>query len=99
MANVDGKWNCTVESPMGPQSFVLTVARDGDTFTGSAEGGIGGKQIPDGRVEGDTLAWTMQVAKPLPISLACRATVSGDTLEGSVKAGFMGSFPITGTRV
>jgi hypothetical protein len=98
MANVDGKWNCTVDSPMGQQEFVLTVASAGDRFSGSADGAIGGKAIPDGTVDGDTLGWTMQVAKPLPVTLACRATVSGDTLEGSVKAGFLGSFPIRGTR-
>jgi hypothetical protein len=98
MANVDGKWNCTVDSPMGPQDFVLTVQSDGDGFTGSADGAIGGKDIPDGMVDGDTLAWTMHVSKPLPVTLACRATVAGDTLEGSVKAGFLGSFPIRGMR-
>jgi hypothetical protein len=98
MAEIDGKWNCTVESPMGDQDFVLTVARDGDRFTGSAEGAIGGKDIPDGIVEGETLRWTMHVSKPLPVTLACTATVEGDALMGSVKAGFLGSYPIRGKR-
>jgi hypothetical protein len=98
MAEIDGKWNCSVASPMGDQSFVLTVKRDGDRFTGSASGAIGGKEIPEGTVEGDTLRWTMHVSKPVPVTLACNATVDGDTLAGSVKAGFLGSYPITGTR-
>ncbi len=98
MADVDGKWNCTVASPMGEQDFVLTVTRDGDSFTGSAEGGIGSKEIPEGSVDGDTLKWTMHVSKPMPVMLTCKATVTGDTLEGSVKAGIFGSFPITGVR-
>ncbi len=98
MTGVDGKWNCSVMSPMGEQDFVLTVVQAGDRFSGSAEGGIGGKEIPDGSVDGDTLSWTMHISKPMPLTLACKATVHGDTLAGTVKAGFFGSFPITGVR-
>jgi hypothetical protein len=98
MADVDGKWNCTVDSPMGEQEFVLTVVSNGDRFSGSAVGNIGSKQIEDGSVDGDTLMWTMQVSKPMPVTLTCRATVSGDSLDGKVKAGIFGSFPIRGTR-
>lgn len=98
MAEVDGKWNCRVQSPMGEQDFVLTVSSNGGRFSGSAVGNIGSKDIPDGSVEGDLLLWTMQVSKPMPVTLACRARVDGDTLEGEVKAGIFGRFPITGTR-
>ncbi|WP_116092229.1 hypothetical protein [Sphingomonas crusticola] len=99
MAEVDGKWNCTVESPMGAQEFLLTVVSAGDSFSGSAEGEIGRKEIDDGLVDGDTLSWTMHVSKPMPVTLSCKATITGDTLDGKVKAGIFGSFPITGARV
>lgn len=98
MADVDGKWNCTVDSPMGAQEFVLTVASTGDSFSGRAEGGLGSMAIEDGTVDGDTLAWPMKVSKPMPITLNCKATISGDSLEGKVSAGIFGKFPITGTR-
>ncbi|WP_294390797.1 hypothetical protein [uncultured Sphingomonas sp.] len=98
MADIDGKWNCTVESPMGPQSFALTVRGYGDTFAATADGSFGSKTIPEGRIEGDQLLWTMHISKPMPMTLACRATVNGDVMEGSVKAGFLGSYPIKGTR-
>ena len=98
MAEVDGAWACTVESPMGEQQFTLTVNRTGDRFTGAAEGGIGAMTIEDGEVDGDTLAWPMRITKPMSITLNCRATVEGDTLEGKVSAGIFGSFPIRGTR-
>jgi len=98
MADVDGKWNCIVESPMGEQEFVLTVNSNGDSFRGSAEGNIGSKDIPEGVVDGNDLAWSMQISKPMPVILTCKATVSGDSLEGKVKAGIFGSFPIRGTR-
>ena len=98
MADVDGKWNCTVDSPMGEQEFVLTVESDGDRFSGSAVGNIGSRDIPDGIVDGNDLSWTMQISKPMPVTLSCKATVNGDSLEGKVKAGIFGSFPISGTR-
>jgi len=98
MAEVDGKWNCSVDSPMGEQDFVLTVVSNGDSFTGSAEGNIGHKDIPEGVVNGNELSWSMAISKPMPITLSCKATVSGDSLEGKVKAGIFGSFAIKGSR-
>jgi len=98
MAEVDGKWNCSVDSPMGEQDFVLTVVSNGDSFTGSAEGNIGHKDIPEGVVNGNELSWSMAISKPMPITLSCKATVSCDSLEGKVKAGIFGSFTIKGSR-
>jgi hypothetical protein len=83
---------------MGEQDFVLTVISNGDRFSGSAEGSIGGKEIPDGMIDGDTIAWTMHVSKPMSLTITCRATIDGDTLEGTAKAGIFGSYPITGKR-
>jgi len=98
MADVDGKWNCTVDSPMGEQEFMLTVNSDGDRFSGSAEGSIGSKDIAEGLVNGNELAWTMEISKPMPVTLSCKAVIDGDVLEGKVKAGIFGSFPVKGTR-
>lgn len=97
MASLDGEYACTVETPMGDQQFLLTVKAEGDAFQGRASGGIGTLPI-DGTVQGDTLAWTMAVSKPMPVTLTCNARVEGDRLEGTVKAGIFGAFPITGTR-
>ena len=47
---------------------------------------------------GNVLSWTMDISKPMPVTLSCKATISGDSLEGKVKAGIFGSFPIKGTR-
>ena len=83
---------------MGEQEFVLTVVSNGDRFSGEASGSIGAKDIPDGMIDGDTLAWTMHVSKPMSLTITCRATVTGDALAGSAKAGIFSSFPITGKR-
>jgi hypothetical protein len=98
MADVEGKWECYVETPMGGQDFVLSVTRNGDRFSGEASGSVGAMAIPDGLVDGDTLKWSMAVSKPMPITLTCEATVAGDALDGKVSAGIFGSFPINGKR-
>lgn len=98
MSDIDGRWNCIVDAPMGEQKFLLTVTSADGRFTGRAEGSVGAIEIDDGEIDGDTLAWSMGIAKPLPLRLNCRATATGDMLEGSVSAGIFGSFPIRGTR-
>jgi hypothetical protein len=98
MANVDGTWNTVTKSPMGDQQATLTVQSAGDSFTGNFSGGLGTTDIKDGKVDGDTLRWTLDISVPMPMTLTCEATVDGDNLNGTVTAGAFGSFPITGTR-
>ena len=98
MANVDGEWDVVTRSPIGDQRAVLTVRSDGDTFTGTMASPLGALDVNDGRVEGDTLIWTMDMKAPFPMLLTCKATVTGDNLEGGVTAGAFGTSPITGTR-
>jgi hypothetical protein len=98
MANVDGTWNTVTKSPMGDQQATLTVESAGDSFTGTFSGGLGTTEVKDGKVDGDTLRWSLDISVPMPMTLTCEATVDGDNLNGTVTAGAFGSFPITGTR-
>lgn len=98
MANVDGAWDCTIKSPLGDQSAVLTVQSNGSSFTGNMSGALGSMDISNGTVDGDTLKWSMDIKVPMPLTLDCEATVDGDTITGSAGAGAFGSFPLTGTR-
>jgi hypothetical protein len=41
----------------------------------------------------------MAMTVPMPMTLEGTATVDGDTITGSVKAGAFGTFPMTGTRI
>lgn len=98
MASVDGLWNVTIKSPMGDQKATLSVAASGDTFAGTFTGDEGSLEIADGKVEGDTVSWTMAIVKPLPMTLTSNLTVEGDVATGSVTAGAFGTFPMTGVR-
>ncbi len=96
--SVSGTYNVTVKTPMGDQSGTFTVVADGDRFTGSLVGGLGSMDIHDGTVSGDTLKWQMDMKVPMPMSLDCEATVAGDAISGTVKAGVFGSMALSGTR-
>ena len=99
MANVDGSWDTITKSPMGEQKATLTIQSAGDTFTGTYAGAMGTTEIQNGKIDGDTLTWTLDITIPMPMTLTGKATVSGDSIDGSVTAGAFGSFPMNGTRV
>jgi hypothetical protein len=99
MANVDGSWDTVTKSPMGDQQATLTVASNGDHFTGTYSGAMGTTEVKDGKVAGDTLTWKVDIVVPMPMTLDCEATVDGDVITGTVGAGVFGSFPMTGKRV
>ena len=98
--SVAGTYNCTTQTPMGAQQGTFTVVPgpDGETFTGTMEGQLGSLEAQDGRIDGNTLTWTMKLTKPMPISLKCHAVVEGDRLIGHLDTGMMGKLALTGTR-
>lgn len=95
---VGGTWNVTVKTPMGEQKGTLTVEPAGDTFTGQLESSMGAAELNGGTVSGERLSWKMDMKVPMPMTLDCEATVSGDTLSGTVRAGAFGSMALEGTR-
>ena len=96
--SVAGTYNVTVKCPMGDQAGTFTVNVDGDSFTGSLVGGLGSMETSEGKVNGNTITWKMDMKVPMPMTLECEATVDGDVLTGAVKAGAFGSMPLSGTR-
>lgn len=97
--SVAGTYDCVTKTPMGDQSSKFIVEVNGDSFTGRNVGAMGSMDVENGKVDGNRLTWTMKMTVPMPMSLECDATVDGDTLSGTVKAGVFGSFPMNGTRV
>lgn len=97
--SVAGTYEVNVKSPMGDQTGTFTVVVDGDSFTGSLAGGMGSMDVANGKVNGNTLTWSMDMKVPMPMTLECEATVDGEAINGDVKAGVFGSMPLTGKRV
>ncbi len=96
---VDGVYETVVKSPLGDQKATLTVKTDGASWSGNQAGAMGTAEISGGKVDGNTITWTMSVTVPMPMSLDCTATIDGDTITGGVTAGAFGTFPMTGTRI
>ncbi len=96
--SVAGTYDCVTKTPMGDQKSKFTVAVDGDSFTGLNAGGMGSMEVEGGKVDGNTLTWKMNMTVPMPMTLDCEATIDGDALTGTIKAGAFGAFPMTGTR-
>lgn len=91
-------WDCVTKAPFGEQASVLTIVRDGTTFTGTNAAAIGELPVIDGRVEGNVLTWKMPTDKPMKMTLIGKAIVDGDSLVGSVTMGAFGKAQMTGTR-
>ncbi len=97
--SLSGSYTTTVKSPMGDQAGTFTIVDNGDgTFSGNMAGGMGSMDVENGKVDGNTLTWEMNMTVPMPMKLECEATIEGDTLAGNVNAGAFGAMPVTGTK-
>ena len=97
--SLSGSYSTTVKSPMGDQNGTLTVNDNGDgTFTGNMANAMGSMDIEGGKVDGNTLSWSMQMTGPMPMTLECEATIEGDSLTGNVNAGAFGAMPLSGQK-
>ena len=95
---IDGKWEITINSPMGAQKATLDVKAEGSTLTGTQTAMQGTQPLTNGKVDGNNLSWSAAITSPMPMTLEFSGTVDGDKISGNVKAGAFGSFPFSGTR-
>jgi hypothetical protein len=98
MAEVDGAYDCVTKTPMGDQSGVFTVISSGDSFHGTIAGALGSMDVKEGKVDGNSLTWKMEMTFPMPMTLDCEAVVEGDILTGTIQLGAFGASAITGKR-
>jgi hypothetical protein len=93
------KWQLTMQTPMGPQEMTLHLVRESNTLSGKIESPMGAEVIKNGEIKGDTLTWTMDVKKPMPIKLKFEAQVTGDSMSGHAKLGVFGKAKLEGRRI
>jgi len=96
---IDGNWELTVDSLMGPQQMTLSVHTvDGalaGTLTNNAENVT--TDVFDGKVNGNDLTWKVKLKK-IKLTLTFTTSVDGDVMTGKAKAGMFGSFNVAGKR-
>jgi len=83
---------------MGEQKSTMTLTQDGSSVTGSNAGAQGSVDIQDGNVDGDTFTWKMDITVPMPMTLEGTATVDGDAMSGTIKAGAFGEMPFSAKK-
>ena len=93
---VDGNWNLTMTTPMGERQATLSLKTAGGTLTGTQGADGNTADIFDGTVNGDNVSWKVSITNPMPLTLEFTGTVSGDSINGEMGIGPMGSFPFTG---
>lgn len=98
MSGIDGDWQCTLDTPLGEQSVLLTLHTDGTALSGRANTAFGTQDFDGGTVNGNDLTWHVTLTQPMPAELDFSATIEGDTINGLVNAGPLGQQPFTGTR-
>lgn len=93
-----GRWNITLNTPMGPQSGVLELVAEGSTLTGWMSNGEHRIAVEDGRADGERLTWSAKLTKPMRMNLKITASVTASSIEGEARH-LLGRAKFSGTRV
>jgi hypothetical protein len=95
---VQGKWNITINTPMGERSGVLELLVTGQTLTGTLSDAEHHVAISDGKIEGNRLSWQAKITKPMRLSFKFTAIVDEDRISGSARH-MLGTATFSGTRL
>ena len=88
-ADIDGKWTGQVEGRNGPQTQTLILKADGNTLTGSVQGGRGGAvDISNGTIDGNNVSFTVvREFQDNKITQQFKGSISGGELKLTVSGG------------
>ena len=95
---VEGKWQITINTPMGEKSGVLELQVNGKTLTGSLSDADHHVAISNGRIDGNKLSWQAKITKPMHLNFKFTATVEEDRISGAARH-MLGTATFSGTRV
>jgi hypothetical protein len=95
---VQGKWQITINTPMGEKSGVLELQVSGKTLTGSLSDADHHVAISNGKIEGNKLSWQAKITKPMHLNFKFTAIVDEDRISGAARH-MLGSATFSGTRV
>jgi hypothetical protein len=95
---LDGTWNLTMQSPMGPRPVKAEFTTDGGTIGGNFIGDAGAAPVT-GTIDGENVAFAATVAGPMgQLELKFTGTLAGDSVSGNVQFGGFGSGTFTGEK-
>jgi hypothetical protein len=87
-ADISGNWKATAEGPNGTMERTFTFKQDGNKVTGKTVSSfVGESEITDGKVEGDTVTFTINVKfQDQDMKLEYKGKIAGDTIKFTVDA-------------
>lgn len=85
--DVSGKWNISWQTQQGERTMTLNLKQDSSmNVTGNAMLPMGEVPIKDGKLQGNTLTFTLQMGRGNQSApMHYQATVNGDTMQGTVQ--------------
>jgi hypothetical protein len=93
---IEGTWELTIATPVGKQYATVQLAGDGDSLRGKATANEEEMPLENLVVDGNRLAWTVSMSKPLRLRVAFSVVVDGDEMTGHSKAGHFPRSTVTG---
>jgi hypothetical protein len=95
---VQGKWQITINTPMGEKSGVLELQVSGTTLTGSLSDADHHVAISNGKIDGSKLSWQAKITKPMNLNFKFTAVVDEDRISGAARH-LLGSATFRGRRI
>lgn len=95
-----GKWAVTINTPIGKQHPEITFILTQGAWQGTSRNPDDNEETPltDLQVEGSEVQWSQVVTKPIRAHSTFRMALTGTTMAGTVKAGFMPSAKVTAEK-
>jgi len=101
---VEGNWDYKTETPQGTSGGILTILKEGDTYTGTITyddpSGSGKSSTPvrDLVVDGNKLTFSFDVtAGGMTIAVEIAGEIMGSSMDGTMSVAQFGSFPFEAT--
>ena len=91
-------WHITIDTPVGQQTGSLALSLNDTVCSGRLFGEAGELTLHNGTVHNNDLSWQLQLSRPIPMTIECRAQITGNTIQGTATVAAFGDITFTGTR-
>ena len=99
--DISGKWDVTVDVPGDEQSVQLIFTKKADEYSGILIDDEGEETtLEDISIEGNSLTFSFKVENEgMELNMDVSAEIDGETLQGNVRVGEFGTFPLEGSKL
>ena len=96
--DISGPWEVTFESPQGPATIDVTFKQTGESVDGSVATPMGTVDFAGTLINGRLTTSSKLDLQGNKLDIALKATVTGDTMAGTLVVGGLGEIPWTAKR-